>query len=112
MTSHSSSGWSAAKTCRSIVAGSVTVRVRADAVTGKAILEVEDTGPGIPPSERPHVFERFYRVNSTRDSTFPGLGIGLYIAHEIIQRHGGRIWAESVEGNGSAFFVELPLLRG
>ncbi|MGE5651313.1 sensor histidine kinase [Noviherbaspirillum sp. UKPF54] len=68
--------------------GSVTVRVRADAVTGKAILEVEDTGPGIPPSERPHVFERFYRILG---SNAEGSGLGLSIVREIAQQHNAEI---------------------
>ncbi|HJV50423.1 MAG TPA: sensor histidine kinase N-terminal domain-containing protein [Noviherbaspirillum sp.] len=68
--------------------GSVTVRVRADAVTEKAILEVEDTGPGIPPSERPHVFERFYRILG---SNAEGSGLGLAIVREIAQQHNAEV---------------------
>jgi two-component system sensor histidine kinase TctE len=66
--------------------GSVTVRVRSDA--GQALLEVEDTGPGIAPSERPHVFERFYRILG---SSAPGSGLGLAIVREIAQQHGAEI---------------------
>ncbi|MGE5623160.1 MAG: ATP-binding protein, partial [Bacillota bacterium] len=68
--------------------GSVTVRVRADAVAEKAILEVEDTGPGIPPSERPHVFERFYRILG---SNAEGSGLGLSIVREIAQQHNAEV---------------------
>ncbi|HJW55194.1 MAG TPA: HAMP domain-containing sensor histidine kinase, partial [Burkholderiaceae bacterium] len=68
--------------------GSVTVRVRADAVSGKAILEVEDTGPGIPPAERPHVFERFYRILG---SNAEGSGLGLAIVREIAQQHNAEV---------------------
>ncbi len=66
--------------------GSVTVRVRSDA--GQAVLEVEDTGPGIAPSERPHVFERFYRILGT---TVPGSGLGLAIVREIAQQHAAEV---------------------
>ncbi|WP_239700778.1 sensor histidine kinase [Massilia sp. 9096] len=66
--------------------GSVTVRVRSDA--GQALLEVEDTGPGIAPSERPRVFERFYRILG---SSAPGSGLGLAIVREIAQQHGAEI---------------------
>jgi two-component system sensor histidine kinase TctE len=64
--------------------GSVTVRVRTEALDGKAVLEVEDTGPGIPPAERAHVFERFYRILG---SNVEGSGLGLSIVREIAQQH-------------------------
>ena len=64
--------------------GSVTVRVRANSIEGQAILEVEDTGPGIAPAERPHVFERFYRILG---SGAQGSGLGLAIVREIAQQH-------------------------
>jgi two-component system sensor histidine kinase TctE len=66
--------------------GSVTVRVRSDA--GQALLEVEDTGPGIAPGERPRVFERFYRILG---SSAPGSGLGLAIVREIARQHGAEI---------------------
>ncbi|MES2536589.1 MAG: sensor histidine kinase N-terminal domain-containing protein [Pseudomonadota bacterium] len=65
-------------------AGSVTVRVRADSAEQQAILEVEDTGPGIPQAERHHVFERFYRILG---SHVEGSGLGLAIVREIAQQH-------------------------
>ncbi|WP_420475995.1 sensor histidine kinase N-terminal domain-containing protein [Noviherbaspirillum sp. ST9] len=68
--------------------GSVTVRVRANAVEEQAILEIEDTGPGIPPSERSHVFERFYRILG---SNAEGSGLGLSIVREIAQQHGATV---------------------
>ncbi len=71
-------------------------------------VAVQDFGIGIRPEHQGRLFERFYRVLSRQDKTYPGLGIGLYIAHEIVQRHGGKIWVESVEGNGSIFFFSLP----
>jgi two-component system sensor histidine kinase TctE len=68
--------------------GSVTVRVRADAPKETAILEVEDTGPGIPPAERAHIFERFYRILG---SNVEGSGLGLAIVREIAQQHDAEI---------------------
>lgn len=68
--------------------GSVTVRVRTNAVEEQAILEVEDTGPGIPPAERSHVFERFYRILG---SNAEGSGLGLSIVREIAQQHGAQV---------------------
>ena len=68
--------------------GSVTLRVRADVEERKAIIEVEDTGPGIPAAERAHVFERFYRILG---STSEGSGLGLAIVREIAQQHGAEI---------------------
>ncbi|MEO6888469.1 MAG: ATP-binding protein, partial [Ktedonobacteraceae bacterium] len=68
-------------------------------------------GIGIPQDQQALIFERFYRVYGDRDTKYPGLGIGLYIAFEIVQRHGGQIWVESVEGRGSTFFFSIPLDR-
>lgn len=75
---------------------------------GTALLWVRDSGIGIPPGDLPHVFERFHRAENF-DRSISGLGIGLYLAHEIIVRHGGSIRVESQVGVGSTFFVELPL---
>ncbi len=72
------------------------------------LIWVKDSGIGIPASEIPHVFERFYRVK-TLASSLNGLGIGLYLVKEIVSRHNGRVWVESVEGQGSTFYVLLPL---
>ena len=71
-------------------------------------VAVHDSGIGIGQEHQRRLFERFYRVLSKKDKTYPGLGIGLYIAHEIIQRHGGKMWVESNEGSGSIFFFSLP----
>lgn len=71
-------------------------------------LSVQDFGIGIPEEDQPHIFEQFYRVNGDSQSTFPGMGIGLYICSEIISREGGKIWAESTLGKGSTFYIWLP----
>jgi PAS domain S-box-containing protein len=72
-------------------------------------LCVQDFGIGISPEKQDKVFEQFYRVSGTREHTFPGLGLGLYISAEIVRRMGGRIWVTSTEGKGSTFCFSLPL---
>jgi signal transduction histidine kinase len=78
---------------------------------GEAIIDVRDEGPGIPAEALPHLFERFYRVPGTeaRAGSRVGLGLGLFIAHAIVSRHGGRIEVETAPGRGSTFSVRLPL---
>ncbi len=71
-------------------------------------VSVQDFGIGIPAKEQQHVFEQFYRVTGNNQSTFPGMGIGLYICSEITKMHGGKIWADSVMGEGSTFHIWLP----
>ncbi|MFZ5826237.1 MAG: sensor histidine kinase [Bacillota bacterium] len=76
---------------------------------GEALrVEVADRGPGLPPEEREQVFERFYRTDSARTSTRAGAGLGLTIAREIVQRHGGQIGVESPDEGGVRFWFELP----
>ena len=73
-----------------------------------ALLTVRDQGIGIPEADRARIFDRFFRASNVGDSGHGGLGLGLYIAHEIIARSGGRIWAESTPGAGSSFHIALP----
>lgn len=70
---------------------------------------VQDFGVGIPEEKLDKVFERFFRISGPGKETFPGLGLGLYISSEIIKRHGGRIWVESIIGKGSTFCFILPV---
>lgn len=76
---------------------------------GDIIFCVEDFGVGIAEENQQKVFEQFFRVSGEMQHTFPGMGLGLYISSEIIQRAGGRIWVESTEGLGSRFYFSLPL---
>ncbi|WP_374951475.1 PAS domain-containing protein [Mucilaginibacter sp.] len=70
---------------------------------------VQDFGIGIPDDKKEKVFEQFYRVSGSKQHTFPGLGLGLYISNEIIRREGGKMWVNSVEGKGSTFCFTLPV---
>src|SRR5262245_29263810 len=82
--------------------GTITVRATPDAAVVR--FAVIDTGPGIPPDELPHVFDRYYQAQrKNRD----GIGLGLSIARGIVEAHGGRIWVESEEGQGSTFSFTL-----
>jgi signal transduction histidine kinase len=76
-----------------------------------ALVSVQDFGIGIAKEHHQHIFERFYQVTDPDRQTYPGLGIGLCIASEIISRHGGRIWVESTKGMGSTFSISLPLTQ-
>jgi len=71
-------------------------------------VTVTDTGPGIPAADRAHVFDRFYRVDRARSRDAGGSGLGLAICQEIARAHGGRVWVDSEEGQGSAFSLALP----
>jgi signal transduction histidine kinase len=90
--------------------GAVTLSVNAR--DGKAILEVADTGLGIPPDVLPRVFERFFRVDQARSREQGGAGLGLSIVKSICAAHQGRVEAISTPGQGSCFRVELPLASG
>ena len=72
----------------------------------KVIISFIDRGPGIPREALPFVFDRFYRVRTEKSVT--GTGLGLYICRQIIEAHRGKIWAESIPGQGTTFFIELP----
>ena len=86
------------------------VMVGIERKTNEVIVSVRDQGPGISSEDQSRIFDRFYRVQKTGSSIAEGLGLGLYIAHQIIVQHGGRMWLESKPGEGSTFFFSLPLL--
>lgn len=75
----------------------------------QAVIRVEDSGIGISAADLPHIFERFYRVSSSRSKTTGGSGLGLAIAQQIIEAHGGMITVQSKIGEGSIFQIALPL---
>ena len=75
---------------------------------GHLVFSVADAGPGIEPEHLPHIFERFYRAEQSRSRDRGGSGLGLAIARAIVEAHGGRIWAESVLGEGTTISFDLP----
>ncbi len=85
-----------------------SVEVRAWSAEGEACVEVSDTGPGIPPADLPHVFDRFYRGEKSRSRASGGSGLGLAIAKGIIEAHGGRITIESAPGAGTRVTFAVP----
>jgi PAS domain S-box-containing protein len=84
------------------------VVVSAKKVDDMIQVSVQDFGVGISKKEQAKIFERFYRVKSI-EKQYSGLGIGLYVSFEIIQRHGGQMWVESVVGKGSTFYFRVPI---
>jgi hypothetical protein len=90
--------------------GSVSVRAEIDPVEdGYLRFSVTDTGVGIDPAHRELIFERLAQVGDEYRSSRAGLGLGLFIARELVLQHGGRIWVESEPGNGSTFSFTLPV---
>jgi signal transduction histidine kinase len=85
------------------------IAVSLEQVGHTAELRVRDSGVGIPPQEIPHLFDRFHRVPNTRSRTHEGSGIGLALVHELVKLHGGSMRVESTLGQGSTFFVTIPL---
>jgi signal transduction histidine kinase len=77
--------------------------------SGEVIVWVKDEGRGISEEDQQHIFDRFYRTHNDDDEHVDGLGLGLFIAHEIIVGQGGRMWVESKPGEGSTFYFSLPL---
>jgi signal transduction histidine kinase len=83
------------------------VEIKLNRTEIEAIVAVSDQGQGIHPADRQHIFERFYRVQRNEVERVEGLGLGLYISHEIVMQHGGRMWLESELGKGSTFYMAL-----
>jgi len=88
------------------IGGHITIRSGIESNFVKVV--VEDDGVGIPAIDLPHIFERFYQVESHLTRKHGGMGLGLSVAKAMIEMHGGRIWAESDEGKGSTFIFLLP----
>jgi PAS domain S-box-containing protein len=87
--------------------GEVFISIRSE--QNQIILQVTDQGPGIPPVDQPHIFDKFYRGTNV-DSRVEGSGLGLAIVKNIVESHQGRIWVESAIGKGSSFFIVLPVV--
>ncbi|PKM82875.1 MAG: hypothetical protein CVU89_01700 [Firmicutes bacterium HGW-Firmicutes-14] len=87
-------------------AGKITVEASGDSM--KTVIRVIDTGMGIPADEIPFIFEKFHRVDKSRNSEAGGTGLGLSIVRNLVELHGGKITAESAEGKGTCFEIVLP----
>jgi two-component system sensor histidine kinase VicK len=75
----------------------------------RAVISVRDRGIGIPLEHQPRIFEKYFRAHAGTPHDVGGIGVGLFVAREIVTQHGGRIWFESTENAGTTFFIELPI---
>jgi two-component system sensor histidine kinase KdpD len=89
--------------------GGHAVSVRARVVGPRIFVRIVDRGPGVPPAEKQRIFEPFYRAPSQVQNGHRGSGLGLAIVRGFVEANGGRVWVESLPGQGSTFVVELPL---
>lgn len=85
-----------------------TVSVDIEGTDDKVIVSVKDSGLGIPAEDIPHLFQKFYRVDNKDRQDIGGTGLGLYLSRRLAEGMQGRLWVESVYGQGSTFFLELP----
>lgn len=88
-----------------------TVHVRSWRRGGEAGVSVTDEGPGIPPEDRAHLFDRYYQAGPGRARAHGGSGLGLAISRDVVLAHGGRLWVEAAEDSGSTFSLALPAWR-
>ena len=89
--------------------GPIELSLREKIEPREAVLSIRDRGIGIPVGQQARIFGRFVRAENARASEITGTGLGLYLSRELVERHGGRLWFESAEGEGSTFFMSLPL---
>jgi signal transduction histidine kinase/GAF domain-containing protein len=89
--------------------GPVVVNISSDVETQSALISIRDRGIGIPVQQQARLFGRFERADNARTYGIGGTGLGLYLCRELVERHGGRIWFESIEGEGTTFSVSLLL---
>ncbi|WP_102711999.1 sensor histidine kinase [Paenibacillus castaneae] len=84
------------------------IHVRLKELDEHILVEIEDSGPGIEKEDLPYIFDRFYRAEQSRNSETGGSGLGLAIVKQIIEGHGGMVWAENAEKSGARFCMKLP----
>ncbi|HEX9026921.1 MAG TPA: HAMP domain-containing sensor histidine kinase [Clostridium sp.] len=85
------------------------IEVQLSSDDGYIKMDVKDNGPGIPEDKLPHIFNRFYRIDTERTKDFMSTGLGLAIAREMVEAHGGKIYVASIIGDGSIFTIQLPI---
>jgi two-component system phosphate regulon sensor histidine kinase PhoR len=85
------------------------IRLSAKTEDDLVIFAVQDSGVGISTDDLPRIFERFYKTDRARSGG--GTGLGLAIARHLVEAHGGKIWAESIEGRGSTFYFSIPTVE-
>ncbi len=89
-----------------------SISISAEAKRDTLIISVKDSGIGISKEDMARLFSKFFRSSNASRAHTEGLGIGLYLSHDILKRHGGALWAESEgAGKGSTFFFEIPLAK-
>ena len=92
--------------------GQITIHLHPSDTPGFAQIAIQDTGVGIPPEDQKRLFSRFFRASSAQLVNASGAGLGLHITQHLVELHGGRIWFESIPGQGTTFYVTLPLWEG
>jgi PAS domain S-box-containing protein len=92
--------------------GLITIGGRIDSAQNNIRFYVRDKGIGIPPAEQERIFDRFHRIDNRLARQTPGTGLGLYLVKAVVEAHGGKVWVESAPGQGSTFWVELPVIDG
>ena len=90
--------------------GPIELSLREKIEPREAVLSIRDRGIGIPVGQQARIFGRFVRAENARASEITGTGLGLYLSRELVERHGGRLWFELAEGEGSTFFMSLPMI--
>jgi signal transduction histidine kinase len=88
--------------------GDIEIAIREARGAQEVVISIRDHGIGIPLHEQGRIFGRFARASNSGARKIGGTGLGLYLCRELVERHAGRIWFESVQGQGSTFFIALP----